>query len=579
MFAEINRADARRGDQMNRRKIAGLTGMMIGLTLLAGCAKTPEDSLVKQKGKAAMEQYKEAGTEDAGAEGTGAEDARTEGGGTVDAGTGTEDAGIGGAEASTDAADVQDNAIGDNDSPTEDTGISSNALRTRLGAPETYQNESVDATGKLKILTDAVVEIPDAEKVPTIAVSQRPFEQELIDRITDTFFQGAVIYDSYGFYQMTKSDWQERLEELKGYAAQGNLDPYNFGTDENGNYVYDLNGAIEAVEQNIVNAPDERTYTEVHPQFGLPYDYGNGETGTNDDDFAGIVFMEDGTHYSYQLNRYGSFPMEVKIRKIPDMEKSGERSWFWSSWSDMNTGDRDLPTEEEVKSDAGISLEDAKKIADEKIQQIGLENMEVSGWDYVLQYYESNQNMDEVGYNRQRQTNTGYILHYTRKASGIPVTYTVDYGGSLEDMDSEMETWSYERLDIVVSKDGIEEVELLNLYDVGETRIANVELMPFSEIISIYEKMMQIQNADILNYENFRTYYVDRIVFGYGRIYEPATDSKSGLLVPVWNFFGSTEGSVDDGGTTYEHRNCTKYQSYLTINAVDGSVIDLGLGY
>ena len=198
---------------MNRMRTAGLTGMMIGLTMLAGCAKTPEDSLVKQKGKAAMEQYKEAGTEAAGAE-----EAQTE------------------AEAVPDAPDVQNQAPGDKDSPAGEAGTAAdgspvedadgrtageagtaaNALRTRLGAPEAYQNETADATGKLKILTDAVVEIPDAEKVPTIAVSQRAFEQELIDRITDTFFGGAVIYDSYGFYQMTKSDWQARLEELKG---------------------------------------------------------------------------------------------------------------------------------------------------------------------------------------------------------------------------------------------------------------------------------------------------------------------------------------------------------------------------
>lgn len=564
---------------MNRMRTAGLTGMMIGLTMLAGCAKTPEDSLVKQKGKAAMEQYKEAGTEAAGAE----ED-QTEGAG---------------AEAVPDVQDVQENVPGDKDSPAGEAGTAAdgspaedadgstageagtaaNALRTRLGAPETYQNESADATGKLKILTDAVVEIPDAEKVPTIAVSQRAFEQELIDRITDTFFGDAVIYDSYGFYQMTKSDWQARLEELKGYAAQGILDPYGYGTDEDGNYVYDLNRSIEAVEQNIASAPEERTLTEVHPAFGLPYDYGNGEAGTSDDSFDGVVFMEDGTRYSYRMDKYGSFPMEVRITRIPDMEESGEKSWYWSGWSDMNTGAMDLPTEEEVKAAAGISREEAQELADEKIRQLGLENMEVSGWDYNLQFYESNDNMEESGYSRLRQTNTGYLLHYTRKVSGVPVTYTASYGGSLEDMDSEMETWSYERLDITVSKDGIEEVELMNLYDVGETRTENVELMPFADIMSIYEKMMQIQNADVLNYENSRTYYIDRIVFGYGRIYEPATDAKSGLLVPVWNFFGSIENSMDDGGTVYHYRNCMKYQSYLTINAVDGSVINLELGY
>ena len=50
------------------------------------------------------------------------------------------------------------------------------------------------------------------------------------------------MYDYVGYVQWTKADWQKKLEELKGYQAQGNLDPYGYGTDENGNYVYDLNG-------------------------------------------------------------------------------------------------------------------------------------------------------------------------------------------------------------------------------------------------------------------------------------------------------------------------------------------------
>ena len=56
--------------------------------------------------------------------------------------------------------------------------------------------------------------------------------------------------------------------------------------------------------------------------------------------------------------------------------------------------------------------------------------------------------------------------------------------------------------------------------------------------------MMLIQIADTLNSEDGRVYHIERITFGYSRIYEPATDSKSGVLVPVWDFFGSFEGFI-----------------------------------
>ena len=38
---------------------------------------------------------------------------------------------------------------------------------------------------------------------------------------------------------------------------------------------------------------------------------------------------------------------------------------------------------------------------------------------------------------------------------------------------------------------------------------------------------MLVQNADTLNYEQERIYHINRITFGYTRIYEPASDSKN----------------------------------------------------
>ena len=58
---------------MKRKTLALILGMMISTVLLTGCAETPEDSLVKMKGKEAAEKnYEEAEVPEgqAGAEGT-----------------------------------------------------------------------------------------------------------------------------------------------------------------------------------------------------------------------------------------------------------------------------------------------------------------------------------------------------------------------------------------------------------------------------------------------------------------------------------------------------------------------------
>lgn len=533
---------------MKRKYCVALLGIFIGAGLLAGCAKTPESSVVKQKGKSSMENYKEAQDDTAKKPSEGAP-----------------------SDSGNDAEDVQD-AEG-----TEKEG----ALRARLGAPEHYKNETTDATGKLKITTDATVEIPEAGHASMIAVSQHPLDQEQIDLITDTFFGDADIYDAYSLMQMTKSEIQAKLEELKGYAAQGNLDPYKWGTDEDGNYMFDINLAIEENEAALAEAPEERVWQKVEPQFGLPY--GDGGSGMNDDSFDGYAAMEDGAYYHYRLSAYSSFPYNVEIERLKDLEENANTE-FWLEYDMLNDGTiSDLPTEDELKEEIGISLEEAAAAAQEKVEKLGFTDMELNGWEMAVKYWENGDltATENVGYARERQTGAGYLLHYTRTLDDIPITYTREYGGGLESMDSDMETWAYERLDITVSKNGIEKVEFDNRYDIGEVRTKNLELLPFDEIIAIYEKMMQIRNADILNYEKERNYYIDRIAFGYGRIYEPSADATTGVLVPVWNFFGTFDASYEgeDGQVDTYTGSKDKYSSQLTINAVDGSVINLALGY
>lgn len=66
-------------------------------------------------------------------------------------------------------------------------------------------------------------------------------------------------------------------------------------------------------------------------------------------------------------------------------------------------------------------------------------------------------------------------------------------------------------------------------------------------------------------------------MLGYSRIYDPATDCDTGLMVPVWDFIGGFDAITDD----YNVKNNGEYsnQSFMTINAIDGTIIDRELGY
>lgn len=90
-----------------------LTGsIFLAAGILMGCARTPEESLVKMKGKEAEKNYEE--------------------------------------------ADKKGDSDGERKGKT---------IREIVGAPKTYQSEEKDETGLLTIHTDAEVEIPDVEKL------------------------------------------------------------------------------------------------------------------------------------------------------------------------------------------------------------------------------------------------------------------------------------------------------------------------------------------------------------------------------------------------------------------------------
>ena len=348
--------------------------------------------------------------------------------------------------------------------------------------------------------------------------------------------------------------------------ANGNLDPNNWGTDDDGNYIYDIYADIEYWESEYETAPEAKTLVEGRPVVGVASQASDGQI-MEENSFSGVAVMNDGSKYYYKTYSSGSDTLAVRIKKTA---KAGgealptDTSWF--DYTDSNGFQK--PTEESI----GLSLENAKKLVQEKVDKMGITDLQCTGWDYaVCTNLEDDNTLSNIG--------TGYHIYYNRVINGVPITQTMDSGGNLEDMDSTMETWSYESLEFFVDKDGIASVAYRDPYIIGETKTENLSLLPFSEIMKTYEKMMVVTNADNMEYENSRVYDIDRIVLGYARIYEPSKDAHTGLLVPVWDFFGTRKTETEYDGESYSDTTDYPTWSYLTINAVDGSIIDRSLGY
>ena len=152
--------------------------------------------------------------------------------------------------------------------------------------------------------TDAAVEIPDVEKISAISVTPAAVTQDLLDGITDAFFSNAKIYTADSYYVQTKDEIKKKIDELKEDVANGNLDPNNWGTDDNGNLVYDIYDDIDYWESQYESAPETRNLVEGRPAVGVQTYSSTGEV-MEDNAFTGIAQLDDGSQYSYRTSSWG----------------------------------------------------------------------------------------------------------------------------------------------------------------------------------------------------------------------------------------------------------------------------------
>lgn len=446
------------------------------------------------------------------------------------------------------------------------------SLREMTNAPEHYTEEKTYQDGRLIIDTDAEVIVPDADHVDVISVTAQKPNQELIDKVTKILCNNGKVYNQSTYRSGNEKDMlKQQLDELKQYKAEGNLDPYNFGKDEEGELIYEIDNVIEYVESEYENTPSEPYKEEVTPAI----DVNNGM-------FCGIVEQGD-TVYTYMIHMLGAGDENAKTIEFNyNIFEDVTPAYIVSSWMNadnmMEESNVNHKTEEELETYMGISYKEAKDIADAKAEEFGLEGMEMNKWNYSLCIDNSPSFVTDDTSGRivdERIKDGGYEFHYTRKIDGVPINYTEHSG--LDRTSFEIEPWGYEMLNITVGSDGIKNISFNCPYHLGDTTVENVKLMDFEEIINIYNEMLEIQNADMMETNTRRTYHIRRIELGYGRVYNPNSDGDEGILVPVWDFYGGVDVEESDF-TAYNSGEHTNYNQ-LRINAVDGTIINTAMGY
>lgn len=415
------------------------------------------------------------------------------------------------------------------------------SIAEMLQAPDRMVLSVTDAKGNVSADAGADILLPDTDSIPVVRVHDCEFTQEEADRVLAYFVGDAAFNDRY---EVGCSSEEERLmnwiEELsketdpnKRKAIQRSIDKFKSGGIEVPDKPHEVLPASKVFEQTEQGAAQITGYSkdgENHKYLSILNNLAKNM----------LLYTCEQRGYA-DIGHEGSYDTSKR-----DLGKSG----FAAA--------EQLPL--------ALSPEDATSKAEEALSALNISDMKLYSceevWGGVLLH----------GGIVEQQEHHAYRLQFVRSVGGALLTYTknnIDRSSvQIDERTGERlaESWPYERVMFIIDDTGIVEFLWESPYEVTEQMVENTKLMPFNDIQAIFSTMILLTHAQYVNL----TLNIDDVRLGMMRI-QDKNGPETGLIVPVWDFFGT----MTLGG----HELPKERISYLTINAIDGSIIDRMQGY
>ncbi|HZJ82333.1 MAG TPA: DUF6034 family protein [Clostridia bacterium] len=452
----------------------------------------------------------------------------------------------------------------------------------------------------IEINIDADVIIPKVDKLPVYTVLFDKMEQEQIDGFLSIF--GDEEYKLNSGIKL-KSDYEKAILDAQQYLATELKDIEDVESREE--IRQQREHGIELLREDMKNAP-ETIDDIIEPIFTNKYiiqedsqpehyaDEGADNKEKEEDESAKEHYEKTNTESINIKWKMDKDNMTLRAQRSDALASnsfnfSANRQGFASSNVIENTSD--------IKG-FKTTYDEAQSIAEEAVSLLGLDYLCMSHSAKGIDY---SQNIARTGeytdFRKLDYKDKYYVFYFTRNFGGVSETYS---SNGLRFDNRYDEPWLYERLFVEVDDNGVREIS----WEGGGTKLGEeissvYELISFEELMKTAAEQLSIGNITFEHgevgeniYENLvhMNLKIDEIALGYTRVKLSDSENKY-VMIPVWDFFGSHEGTehYKDKDSNYEdewniyskqYESTGNYRhSYLTINAIDGSIIDRSLGY
>ena len=446
--------------------------------------------------------------------------------------------------------------------PTEpQTAEPESPLYEKLGAPRHYQATLTPGTEKLAITVDADVILPNVGAIPTMRISARDFTQEEVSKFFNAFCGDTTMYLQRT--QETRAEVQQRIDKFQEELKTASGERKTKVEQNIAYYQKELTKAPEAIQDVVTDG------TMTEQQYGDPVKLalymGVSAREHPESRYEGRSFGARNNYYD--LNTKANYDFNIG---------AGIGYGREARWGSLFTANPIVYIKDETRVPAEASGEltmtplEARKLIETFWQEHGFSDMGVLSVFLANNQDTETMKLDEHDPYGKRHA---YVVTCGQIVNGmIPVSISAMWDGV---------NWRYEGCSFFVSDAGIESFQWGSPNKYVETVTADTEMLPFSRIDEIFRKMMLVkyESQAIGNATGkLFTYHVDRVMLDWQRIFEQGSKSK-GLMVPVWNFYGTFEFQYTNGDHYGSETRQGFYLPLLSINAVDGSIVDLREGY
>ena len=402
--------------------------------------------------------------------------------------------------------------------------------------PDRFTGDWTTQEGKLTIHADAPVVAEQGVVLPTATVTPREFTQEDVEKLLTVFLKGEPLY---GFVQ-TKQELQKSLDYINSPEWQSDPDGPVQTPEQLESRRKELNAWYTA---EIAKAPEEKPI--IH-----------GFSDSADPARIGGSAVVDGVEYEVSIwNQVGEPWTKASVTR-QDYKYMEKQEW------------------------GGISKEEAIAQGDALMQALGLDTMQLddaqqrANGEWQLCYMPTVNGFclssirEDVVETYEGEKNT-HFQYYTYLAS--------------EETNADPVSWPMESIWVNVGKDGI--LSFTWQSPSGETIVKEEQtaLLPFEEIASIANTMLPVvivgpkdhSLVDLDRINGFDTKMdveITKVSLTLMRIRDKG--SLQGTIVPVWDFWGTSSWyRADEQPQNYDTK------PLLTLNAIDGTVVNRELGY